>query len=180
MALKHLTEKAREWMPMNWGKRAVRVHERPGPSLPGPANEVSRVFDTFFTDFHRLLGDAWPAPLTEPFGGVGAGSLRVDLEETDRDYRITAEVPGLDADDIEVTLGDRCVIIRGTRSDEHEESGKNYHLKEIRTGAFYRSIPLPRVVDRDRVEAFCKNGQLQLRLPKADSAVETVKKIEVK
>jgi len=181
MALKKLTEKARELMPLNWGKRPVRVHDEARRPLPAATNDMQRMFDGFFEDFFaRRFGENWLAPFAEPLGRFGETMPRIDLEETDREFKITAEVPGLEAEDIDVTLGDHCVIIRGFRSDEHEENKKGYHVKEIHSGSFYRSIPLPIEVDRDGVEAYCKNGQLRLTLPKSEAGRVAVKKIEVK
>jgi HSP20 family protein len=181
MALKKLAEKAKEMMPLNWGKHPVRVQDEARQSLPVAPNDMQRMFDGIFEDFFsRRFGENWLAPFTEPLGRFGESLPRIDLEETDRELQVTAEVPGMEAEDIDVTIGDRCVIIRGSKSSEREDSKKGYHMKEIRSGSFYRSIPLPIAVDRDGVEAHCKNGQLRLTLPKTDAGRIAVKKIEVK
>lgn len=181
MALKKLTEKARELMPLNWGKRPVRVHDEARPSFSTSPYDMHRMVDSVFEDFFsRRFGENWLAPFTEPLGRFGEGLPRIDLEETDREFKVTAEVPGMEAEDIDVTIGDRCVIIRGSRSGEREENNKGYHVKEIHSGSFYRSIPLPLEVDRNGVEAWCRNGQLRLSLPKTEAGRVTVKKVEVK
>ncbi len=181
MALKKLTKKARALMPPNWGKHPVRVQDEARQSLPASPNDMHRIFDGIFEDFFsRRFGENWLAPFAEPLGRFGESLPRIDLEETDREFNVTAEVPGMEAEDIDVTIGDRCVIIRGSKSGEREESNEGYHLKEIHSGSFYRSIPLPIEVDRNGVEAYCKNGQLRLTLPKTEAGRVAVKKIEVR
>ncbi len=181
MALKKLTEKAKELMPLNWGKHPVRTQDEARQSITASRNDVHRMFNDIFEDFFsRRFGENGLAPFTEPLGPFGKSLPQIDLEETDREFKVTAEVPGMEAEDIDISIGDHCVIIRGTKSGEREDSNKGYHLREIHSGSFYRSIPLPIEVDRDGVEAYCKNGQLRLTLPKTETGRVAVKKIEVK
>ena len=151
MALKNLTELAKGLVPIKRGKH--------------PASE---------------RGQSRSTSVPEPLAQFGAGWPRLDLEETDDALRVTAEVPGLDPADIDVTITEHNLIIRGSRSGEKEERGKDYHLKETFSGSFYRSVPLPAEVDRDRAEATCRDGQLKLFLPKTESGRAATRKIEVK
>jgi HSP20 family protein len=181
MALQKLTRKAKDLVPMNWGKRPVRVRDESREPLPASTNEFRRMFDGLFEDFFsRRFGENWLSPPTEPLAGFDVGWPRIDLEETEKEFKVTAEVPGMEAENIDVTLGDHSLIIRGSKTSDREERNKGYRLKETFSGSFYRTIPLSAEVDRERVEANCKNGQLRLSLPKTADGRAAAKKIEVK
>ena len=98
-----------------------------------------------------------------------------DISETDDNFIVTAELPGMDAKDVQVTLTNGILTVKGERKHEKEEKEQNYHLKEMRVGSFSRSIRLPGDVKTEEVNATYKNGVLKLTLPKAET--EKVKKI---
>jgi len=129
--------------------------------------EFDKLFDDFFTRgfFGRSL---------EEMDWVPA----VDMSETEKEIVINAEVPGMDAKDIDISLNGRILTIKGERKQEKEEKEKNYHRVERKYGAFSRSFELPTDVDADKVKASYKNGVLNLNLPKTKE--QSVKKIEVK
>ena len=95
--------------------------------------------------------------------------LAVDVKNTDEAYDITALVPGLEADDINIEVLDNAVTIRGEFKDGDEELAK-YLLNELPSGQFSRTIDLPSETDASKVEATIKNGVLSLRIPKAEAA----------
>lgn len=139
-------------------------------------DEIDRLFDDFGAGFWRrpsarslpaLAASAWPpAPAME-------------LVECDGEYRITAEVPGMGADDVEVKLGDGTLTIRGEKSEERKEDKENYMLRERRYGAFHRSLPLPSGIDAEAIKADVANGVLTVTLPKTPEAKQKERKIEV-
>lgn len=176
MALKELKEKVRHLMPWNWGKKPVRVQGGEGRSLPAARDEFSPLFGEFLD---RAFGRHWPA-LSPPIDLLGGDWPRVDLEETDREFTVTAEVPGMAADDIDVFLTDRSLTIQGAKQANREHRKGNYHLVETYSGSFHRTIPLPADVDVGRVEAHHKNGQLAITLPKTRAGRAATKRIEVK
>ncbi|GLS28456.1 Hsp20/alpha crystallin family protein [Mesorhizobium albiziae] len=90
------------------------------------------------------------------------------------------ELPGIDQEDVDVSLTDRALTIKGEKKSEREESRKGYHVSERSYGSFYRSIPLPSGVDTDKANAEFKNGVLTVSLPKTREALSRGKKIEVK
>ena len=101
----------------------------------------------------------------------------VDFSEKDNKYHLTAEIPGLNKDDIKITIEDGYVTISGKKEEDKEEKGTDYYIKETRTGSFSRSFRLPKKVAEDKVDAIYKDGVLTVVLPHAEE-VET-KKIEV-
>ena len=87
-----------------------------------------------------------------------------------------AEVPGMDPKDIDISLSDGLLTIKGEKKQEREEKEENYHLVERSYGAFTRSIRLPKEVQSDKISASYKNGVLKVTLPKSEEA----KKKEIK
>jgi HSP20 family protein len=108
--------------------------------------EMNRLFDDFFGGFGT------PARYGEGVFG-GAAVPRVDVSETDTEYEVTAELPGLEEKDVEVLLDENLLTLRGEKRAEREERDTNYYLAERSFGAFRRTIPFPVEVDPDRVEA---------------------------
>lgn len=103
---------------------------------------------------------------------------RVDVSETDKEYQITADVPGVKPEDIKVEVSGETLIMSGKSEEEKEESGKTWHRIERRSGSFYREFELPKGADADRAEASAKNGILTVKLMKKPEAQS--KTIEVR
>ncbi len=131
--------------------------------------EVEELFDRFFGDYEL-------EPVRERWGLF---TPKVDFTEDDKEYRITAELPGMNEKDIEVTMDEHSITIKGEKKEDKEDKGKNYYYRERRYGSFTRTIPLPEDVDVDKVEAKFKNGVLTLKLPKTGTG-RSIKKIEIK
>jgi len=133
--------------------------------------EVNRAFEAFWSQANR------------PFGGlsaVGNGVPRSDVVETDEGIEVTVELPGLEQKDVEVTLTDEALTIRGEKQIERKEEKRGYYVSERSYGSIFRTIPLPAGVDSENAEAVFKNGVLTVRLPQRPEAKAKVKKIEVK
>ena len=107
-------------------------------------------------------------------------SPRLDVSETDNGLEIVADLPGMDKKDINVSLEENLLTIKGEKNEEKESKGKHYHTLERRSGSFYRAIRLPVEVEKDKVEAAFKDGVLTLRLPKTKEAKKKVAQIEIK
>jgi HSP20 family protein len=129
--------------------------------------EIDRLFDDFLTRnfFGRSLGGGDWIPAA-------------DVSETGKEIVVQAEVPGMDAKDIDISLNGRILTIKGERKQEQETRENDYHRIERRYGSFARSFELPADVDAEKVKATYKEGILKLNLPKAKE--QSVKKIEVK
>lgn len=118
------------------------------------------------TEMDRLLSD---------FFDQGDGSIRsfappTDLYETEDAYVVESELPGFDRDDIEVTLDQGSLTIRGSRSAESERETEEFHLRERATGQFERSFRLPRSIKAENVTARFDQGILRVEVPKAAEA----------
>ena len=128
--------------------------------------EMNRLFDDVFRAFDdsRLLADrsGWPS---------------MDVEETDKEYRVTAELPGLEERDVEVLLQDGLLMVRGEKKMESENRNRTY--SERFYGRFERQITLDRDVDDSAVNATFKNGILTVTVPKSARAVERSKRIPI-
>ena len=132
-------------------------------------NQVNRVFDDFW-------GESWLAPSREMAAGFWP---QVDVTETDKEVKVCAEIPGADAKDIDVSLEDGTLTIRGEKKSEREENEKGQYRMERSYGSFERAIPLPTEVDESKAKAEFKKGVLRLTLPKRPGAQSRRKKIPV-
>jgi HSP20 family protein len=131
--------------------------------------------DDFDRWLERLSEDPWGVPgLTDP-----RWALSADMHETEDALVVTVEVPGLDRDDLDLTITPEGLTIRGEKREEKKDRRKDYHLVESRYGGFFRIVPLPPGLDLDRAEARVKNGVLTVRLPKAGAGSGT-RRIPVK
>lgn len=130
--------------------------------------EVNRLFDDVFRGF------GVPA-----FAGLdgAAGWPHVELGETDKEIRVTAELPGLDEKDVEITVEDGALTLRGEKRSEVEDKDRGYTERSY--GRFERRIGLPQGVDRDHADATFRNGVLTVTLPKTEAANENVRRIPV-
>jgi HSP20 family protein len=118
-------------------------------------------------DFDRLFESALDLP---QFGSETADTwgLALDIVENDDAYVVKASVPGINPDDLEITLSENNLTIRGEFKEEKDVEENRYHLRERRQGSFARSVTLPTIVERDAIEATYDAGVLTLRLPKAE------------
>jgi HSP20 family protein len=132
-------------------------------------NPLLSEFGSVTNRLNRLFGRD---DLLEPDGVSGAGDWApaVDILETDREIVIKAELPGVEAKDVFVSLDNNVLTLRGDRKTDKEFSKENYHRMERAFGSFYRSFAIPAFVDVDSVRAEFRNGLLTISLPKKDSA----------
>ena len=139
---------------------------------------------SFYRDMNNLVDRFFGGFDIEPFGTgqwpSGDFTPRVDVRETDKEIKVTAELPGLDEKDIEVSLSSDSLTIRGEKQEESEDKGKDYYRSERRYGSFHRVVPLSAEVDEEKVKADFKKGVLKIKLPKTAQAGSSRKKIEIK
>ncbi len=135
-------------------------------------NQMNSLFDDFFSGF-----DVAPRSMA---GGVGAFVPSVDVKESDKDFTIYAELPGMDEKDIEVSVTSDSVTIKGEKKEEKEDKRKNYYFMERSYGSFNRTIPLAAQTDASNARASFKNGLLNITIPKTQSARAKGTKIPIK
>ena len=138
-----------------------------------------------FRDFERMRGDM--DRLWDSFFQRGVRRTdddaewlpSLDVAETKDEIVVKAEVPGMDPKDIDISLSDGLLTIKGEKKQEREEKEEDYHLVERSYGTFTRSIRLPKEVRRDKISASYKNGVLKVTLPKSEEAKQKEIKIKV-
>lgn len=144
--------------------------------------QVDHLFDDFhrgsgLTPFSRRLFDIEPLWQQElPVHGIPA----VDIAEKEKSFEITAELPGIDKDDIELKLSNGSLIIKGEKAEDKEEKRKGYHLSERYYGSFERVFSLPKGVDPEKIEASFSKGVLSISLPKKPEAMKEDKVLSIK
>lgn len=102
----------------------------------------------------------------------------IDVSETENQFLINAELPGMEKEDINISLENGQLAISGERNFAHEEEGKTFHRVETKYGSFNRSFQLPDNVEEDSIQASYENGLLNISINKAESKVK--KQIEIK
>lgn len=95
---------------------------------------------------------------------------RIDVEEDDKQFVVKADLPGVDPKDVDISVQDNALVLRGHKKEEKEEKKKNYHRVERFEGQFYREIGLPRSIDADKIQAKCTNGVVTVSIPKKAEA----------
>jgi HSP20 family protein len=103
----------------------------------------------------------------------------LDVAETKNELVVKAEIPGMDPKDIDISLSDGVLTIKGEKRQEKEEKEADYHLVERSYGSFMRSVQLPKEVQSDKISASYKNGILRITLPKSEEAKKKEVKIKV-
>jgi len=132
-----------------------------------------REFNTLPVRFGSFYGKDWGAPLaTTPW------NPSVDIFETDNEVVMKAELPGMNAKDIELRLENNVLMLKGERHFEKEAKEENYHCIEREYGVFSRTFALPTAVNGDKVTAEYKEGVLKVVLPKKEETKPKPIKIE--
>lgn len=159
---------------------------------PAAVEPAADVWKSFRTEMDRLMdrfdvGFRWPSvrqlfdmsPLAQGETSFAFNAPAVDVSEDDKGFKVTAELPGLDEKNIEVSVTNHRLSIKGEKRQEKEEKDKNHYLSERSYGSFTRSFNLPEGVDTDKIVAEFSKGVLTVTLPKTAEA-QKQKKIDVK
>ena len=182
-----------KFAPWNWFKKEQQEAQQNAGSLPvnrsqasstpsgtqvgDPLIQLHREVDRLFEDAFRSFGFGFPRlnPTRETASLLPTwqGMLRpsVDIQETDKQYLITLEVPGVDEKDIQLTLDDDVLWVRGEKRQEEERKDGQYHFVERSYGSFQRALNLPSNANQDAIKASFKNGVLTITLDKREQPV---------
>lgn len=177
-------------MAKSTGKIAVARSDTPSAvASPAQASSVHplaslrRQIDHLFDDFTRPFWPSARSLFDERVWAMPRFELTapaVDVTENDTEFAISAELPGMDEKDVEVTVSGDVLTIRGEKKQESEKEGKGYHVSERRFGSVQRAFALPAGVDADRISAEFAKGVLRVTLPKTAQARSQPKRIEVR
>lgn len=147
---------------------------------------LRREFDRLFDDLSRSF---WPEPMRQMAsvfdrldhdGEVWMQDPAVDIVETKDRYEITAEIPGMDEKNIEVSFTGDALTIKGSKEEESRDDTAGHFVHERRYGAFERSFALPNNVNADKIDAQYAKGVLKITMPKTAESATTGKRIEVR
>jgi HSP20 family protein len=170
----------------NESKRDVPVTTKAQESPKGGALRTLTPFEDMERAFEQFMSGSWLRPLAwdrpavwrdmmEPFQGR---MPRTDVIDRDEDFLVRAEVPGVDRKDIEVSLADNMLTVKGKVKHEEKEQKGDYYRCEISQGAFSRTVLIPAKVDASKVAASLKDGVLEVTLPKFEASKRRNIKVE--
>jgi HSP20 family protein len=171
-------------VPWRWGGlRRWDDEDRPFESFFREMDSLHKEMDRLFEDFWKgsgrhVMTAPWQSTMT-PWSH-GEVMPHVDETEDEKAFHIEVELPGMDKDDVDITLANGMLTIRGEKKREEEEKGKDFYRKERSFGAFRRSLPIPADVDESKIDASFKKGVLYIELPKSEEARKKVTHIDVK
>jgi len=155
-----------------WGRS--RAPARQGE----PAHDAT--LSPFFTlrrEMDRLFDNAFHGFGFSAFGQGGLNWPQVEVADRDKDVRVTAELPGMEEEDVELRVEDNVLILRGEKRTEVEDAERQYSERSY--GRFERHIGLPAEVDEERASATFRNGVLTVTLPKTERARQQTKRIPI-
>ncbi len=169
------------------GSPASALPAVPESFFPDLQKELEQSFARMFKGFSDLWSP-WKWPGFDPLGKTEysvqmrnpLGSVSVDFAEDEDHYELTADLPGMESNDIEVTVSGDVLTIQGEREEEKKEKKKGYHLHERQFGSFLRSFAIPVNADSAHVSASFSKGVLRIQIPKLKIGKKEQRKIEVK
>lgn len=152
----------------SFGRKSVPVKHEDEHPFVSLQREMNRLLDGFV--------QSWDPDAPDRFSGF---SPRIDMTEDEKSIKVSAELPGITDKDIEVSLSHDSLTIRGEKKSGKEERRQNYFYAERSFGSFNRTIPIPREIETDKVQAQFKKGILTVTMPKTTAAVKEARKIAV-
>jgi HSP20 family protein len=174
--LSQVKEQVKELLPLKKNEEVLPVRRQPSEH---PISALQRETNRLFEDFLRGSWSPFSSDLA-PTGEVGGfGWPRIDIDESDRDFHITADLAGLDREDIDLSVGDGVLTIRGEKKHDNEDAGRHHYRRECFYGAFSRSVPIPADVDPAGISAKMKSGVLRVIMPKLEERASRDRKIPI-
>lgn len=179
MAMTHLTT------PTRWFRRSGSepVSRMPTSSMTRENDPITRMHEQMNQLFDSFFGDAgWSMDRPLVDGSNALMQPQLDIFESDKEYRLSVELPGVERDDIDLSVDDDALVIRARKERRSEDADKDrFHRVERSYGRYERMLTLPVDADTDKIGAELKNGVLEVTIPRRDD-IETTsgKRIEIK
>jgi HSP20 family protein len=169
-------------VPVKAEKGSSAVSPLQWPPFENIRREIDRIFDRFHLGTWDLPFGRRAFDLEVPWPRTAGTAIApaVDVVEKDKEYEITAELPGLDEKNIELKLSNGVLTLKGEKKEEKEQRDKDYYMSERRYGSFLRSFQVPEGVDSAKIEASFSKGVLTVKLPKTAEAQKSEKTIAIK
>jgi len=177
MAMTHLTT------PTRWFRRSSSVPVARGRDLSEYNDPFSRMHEEMNRLFDSFFGDAgWTMSQPSVDGSRALLQPQLDIFETDREYKLSVELPGVDRDDIDLSVDDDALVIRARKERGSEDVREDqYHRVERSFGRYERMLTLPSDADGEKIGAELKNGVLEVTIPRRDDIESTRgRRIEIK
>ena len=133
---------------------------------------------SLMTDFDRIFDSMFTHDLPQ-FSSTKSWMLAVDVNETETEFFLSADMPGLDKKDVSIDIHDGVITIKGESAIDNEKSTDGYRIRERQLGSFNRSFRLPDNVNEDKVAAKFKNGVLSVTLPKTKEILPEGRQIKI-
>lgn len=172
----------KKWAPWNWFKKeqgeqqtaASQLAQRSDRPVAGSAvipfmqlhREIDRLFDDAFRGFGfpALAMPRWPSEWPDMLKPA------LDIQETDKQYKIALEIPGVEEKDIQITLDNDVLLVHGEKRQEQEKKDGGFHRIERSYGSFQRALNLPGDANQDSIKAAFKNGVLTIAMDKREAS----------
>ena len=164
--------KVKDLIPWSSNKREVSQRREGTAPVRALQSDINQAFDDFWRALELPMPGSWDNGL--------AGVPSVDVRDADKQIEVVAELPGMEEGDIDVSLAEGALIIRGDKKAERETEDKGYVVRERTFGRIERVVPLPEDLDLDAAKAAFKNGVLTVTIPKTEGAKSGMKRIPVR
>lgn len=164
--------KIKDLVPWGWEKERDLMMRSEWPFYP-LREAMNRLFDDFSRPGFEMgkFQEKWPFGMPTP---------KVDIIEKEKEIVVSAELPGMDEKDIDVSISKNVLTLKGEKKAEMEEKDNGYCRMERTYGSFHRVIPLPGEVETEKIDATFNKGVLTIHIPKTVEAQKEVKKVTIK
>jgi HSP20 family protein len=156
-----------------------KSNKSPVPNFPNDP------FAAFREEMNSMLDRAFSRPFslfdTPSLGNFGAGRItpQIDIHETEKEFTLTAELPGMDEKDVEILIDNGMMTLKGEKKYEKESDKDNARVVERRYGSFQRSFTLPSSVDEEKISASFDKGVLKVKMPKGKETKPSGRRVEI-
>lgn len=146
---------------------------------PAKSFAATSPFNWLRGEIDRLFDDVWPPRGMYSFASGMAPVPALELAREDTEYRLSAELPGMSESDVQVSIDDGVLILKGEKRDESKRTKNGHMVSERRYGSFERHVSLPKDIVADKVSADFKNGVLTITIPRDEKSSAKARKIPI-